>query len=122
MDANARKRRRQGAAERQGVHKKLFRKIFAYRIYISQEPFENIFVDDIHLVTKIKKNMKKSLMNIYDKILLNKRSLIEIVNDKLKNVCHIEYTKHRYIENFALNLTAGLTAYNLLPQKVIFKY
>lgn len=122
MDANTRKRRRQGAAERQGVHKKLFRKIFAYRIYISQEPFKNIFVDDIHLVTKIKKNMKKSLMNIYDKILLNKRSLIEIVNDKLKNVCHIEYTKHSSIDNFALNLTAGLTAYNLLPQKVIFKY
>lgn len=66
--------------------------------------------------------MKKSLMNIYDKILLNKRSLIEIVNDKLKNVCHIEYTKHSSIDNFALNLTAGLTAYNLLPQKVIFKY
>lgn len=122
MDANARKRRRQGAAERQEVHKKLFRKIFAYRIYISQKPFENLFVDDIHLVTKIKKNMKKSLMNIYDKILLNKRSLIEIVNDKLKNVCHIEYTKHRSIDNFALNLTSGLTAYNLLPQKVIFKY
>jgi len=32
-----------------------------------------LFVDDIHLVTKIKKNMKNSLMNLYDKLMLRKR-------------------------------------------------
>ncbi len=56
--------------------KKFFGKIFADRGYISQELFENLFVDDIHLDTKIKKNMKNSLMNLYNKILLRKMSLI----------------------------------------------
>ena len=36
------------------------------------------------MVTKIKKNMKNSLMNLYDKILLIKRAVIETVNDELK--------------------------------------
>ena len=72
-----------------------------------------LFIDDIHLVTKIKKNMKNSLMNLYDKLLmLRKRSVIETVNDELKNVCQIEHTRHRSIDNFATNLFAGLIAYN----------
>ena len=96
---------------------KLSGKIFAERGHISQEPFENLFVDDIHLVTKIKKNMKNPLMNLHDKILLGKRSPIETVNDELKNVCNIEHTGHRSIDNFASNLIAGLIAYNLLPKK-----
>ena len=96
---------------------RLFGKIFADRGYISQELFEELFVDDIHLVTKLKKNMKNSLMNLYDKILLRKRSLIETVNDELKNVCNIEHTRHRSIDNFASNLIAGIIAYNLLPKK-----
>jgi len=37
--------------------------------------------DIIYLVTKIKKNMKNSLMLLQDKILLRKRALIETVNE-----------------------------------------
>ena len=97
--------------------KRLFGKLFADRGYISQDLFENLFVDDLHLVTRIKKNMKNSLMNLYDKLILRKRAIIETVNDELKNVYHIEHTRHRSVENFAVNLVAGLIAYNLLPQK-----
>ncbi len=96
---------------------RLFGKIFADRGYISQELFERLFIDDIHLVTKLKKNMKNSLMDLHDKILLRKRAIIETVNDELKNVCHIEHTRHRSIDGFASNLIAGLIAYNLLPKK-----
>ena len=84
---------------------------------ISQDLFEELFIDDIHLVTRIRKNMKNSLMNLYDKLLLRKRAIIETVNDVLKNGCHIEHTRHRSINNFAANLFAGLIAYNLLPKK-----
>ena len=69
--------------------RKLFGKPFADRGHISQNLFEMLFVDDIHLVTKIKKNMKNSLMNLYDKLMLRKRSVIETVNDELKNVCQL---------------------------------
>ena len=36
---------------------RLFGKIFADRGYISQELFESLFIEDIHLVTKLKKNL-----------------------------------------------------------------
>ena len=96
---------------------KLFGKFFADRGYISQELFEMLFVDDLHLVTKIKKNMKNSLMNLHDKLILRKRTIIETVNNELKNVCQIEHTRHRSFDNFATNLLAGLIAYNMLPKK-----
>jgi hypothetical protein len=96
---------------------RLFGKLFADRGYISQDLFETLFVDNLHIVTRIKKNMKNSLMNLYDKLILRKRAIIETVNDELKNVCHIEHTRHRSVENFAVNLVAGLIAYNLLPKK-----
>ena len=92
-------------------------KLFADRGYISQDLLEKLFVDDIHMVTKIKKNMKNSLTDLHDKILLRKRSVIETVNDELKNVCNIEHTRHRSVDNFATNLLAGLIAYNLLTKK-----
>ncbi len=61
--------------------------------------------------------MKNSLVNMYDKILLRNRALVETVNDEHKNVCTIEHTRHRSIDNFVANLIAGLIAYNLLPKK-----
>lgn len=62
-------------------------------------------------------NMKNSLIILYDKLMLRKRSLIETVNDELKNVCQIEHTRQRSIDNFATNLLARLIAYNLMPKK-----
>ena len=96
---------------------KLFGKLFADRGYISQDLFEKLFIDDIHLVTKIKKNMKNSLMNIYDKICLRKRAVIETVNDELKNNCQIEHTRHHSVDNFVTNLVSALIAYNFMPKK-----
>lgn len=98
-------------------HNRVFGKIFADRGYIGKELFEQLFVDGIHLVTKIRKNMKNTLMHIYDKIMLRKRAVIESVNDILKNVCQIEHTRHRSFDNFILNLVAGLIAYSFYPTK-----
>ena len=56
-------------------------------------------------------------MSLHDKIMLRKRSVIETIKDELKNVCQIEHTRHRSVNNFATNLLAGLIAYNLLPKK-----
>ena len=97
--------------------RKVFGKLFADRGYISQDLFEQLFVDDIHLVTKIKKNMKNSLMDIYDKICLRKRAVIETVNDELKNICCIEHTRHRSFCNFLTKMFAAMIAYNFMPKK-----
>lgn len=98
-------------------HKKLFGKLFGDKGYISQSLFEQLFIDGIHLVTKVRKNMKNSLMHTSDKILLRKRALVETVNDELKNMCQIEHTRHRSVDNFLANLISGLIAYHFLPKK-----
>ena len=58
--------------------------------------------------------MKNSLMLMSDKILLRKRSLIETINDELKNICQVEHSRHRSVANFLTNLIAGIIAYHFL--------
>jgi len=101
--------------------KEIWGKLFGDRGYISQTLFQTLFVDGIHLITKIRKNMKNSLMNINDKILLRKRALIETINDELKNICQIEHSRHRSVVNFVSNTIAGLIAYSFLPKKPAIK-
>ena len=81
-----------------------------------------LFADGLHLITHIKKNMKNSLMTISDKILLRKRSVIQTVNDQLKNMCQIEHSRHRSFTNFLANIVAGLIAYSFLTKKPSIKY
>ncbi|GHV52612.1 hypothetical protein FACS1894181_15830 [Bacteroidia bacterium] len=98
-------------------HENIFGKLFDDRGYISQNLFDMLFVDNIHLITKLKKNMKNALMLIHDKIILRRRAIIETINDQLKNICQIEYTRHHCFTNFITNLISGLIAYNLMPKK-----
>jgi Transposase DDE domain len=97
--------------------KKIFGKLYGDKGYISHSLFERLFIDGIHLVTKLRKNMKNTLMHMSDKIMLRKRALIESVNDELKNICQIEHSRHRSLENFLNNLMSGLIAYSFLPKK-----
>ncbi len=98
-------------------HNKILGKLIGDKGYISKTLFDELFIDGIHLITKLRKNMKNSLMFTYDKILLRKRALIETVNDELKNICQIEHTRHRSLENFLSNLLSGLIAYSFLDKK-----
>ncbi len=56
-------------------------------------------------------------MTMNGKILLRKRSVIETVNDGLKNICQVEHSRHRSFINFVVNLLAGLAAYSFFPKK-----
>ena len=102
--------------------KEIFGKLFADRGYISQKLFENLLKKDITLVTRAKKNMKNKLMDLYDRIMLRKRTVIESVNDFLKNVCDIEHSRHRSITNFLVNLVSALAAYSFLPKKPSIRF
>ncbi len=72
---------------------------------------------DITLVTRAKKNMKNKLMDLYDRLMLRKRAVIESVNDFLKNTCDTEHSRHRSVTNFLVNLISALVAYSFLPKK-----
>ena len=98
------------ALKNKSFHEKIFGKLFADRDYISQNLFDMLFVDNIHLITKLKKNMKNALMLIHDKITLRKRTIIETINDQLKNICQIENTRHRCFANFISNLVSAIIA------------
>jgi hypothetical protein len=101
---------------------KIYGKLFADKGYIGQKLFEQLFIDGIHLITGLKRNMKNCLMSVSDKILLRKRSIIETINDELKNICQVEHSRHRSFGNFLTNLISGLLAYSFLPKKPSIKY
>lgn len=93
------------------ITKKINGKLFGDRGYISKKLWNHLYSKGIILITKLKKNMKNKLMNFEDKILLNKRGVIESVFSKLKEGLRIEHSRHRSTDNFIVNLLAGLSAY-----------
>ena len=84
--------------------------------------FEDFYKNGLHLVTKVRKNMKNKLIPIQQKYQLMKRGLIESVNDILMTVCDIEHTRHRHPKNALVHMMTALVAYNYLDNKpaVIF--
>lgn len=103
----------------EGFLKQIFGKLFGDKGYISKKLNQLLFVDGIQLITSIRNNMKNSLMEMSDKIHLRKRSVIETVNDELKNICQIEHSRHRSPGNFLTNLISGIIAYRFSAQKTL---
>ena len=97
--------------------KKLWGKLFGDKGYISQPLFEQLFDQGLQLITPIRKNMHNRLIPLMDKLLTRKRSIIETINDQLKNISQIAHTRNRSPTNFLVNLIAGLIAYTHQPKK-----
>lgn len=95
----------------------LWGKLYADKGYLSKKLLEELATDGVRLITSVKNNMKNRLLCMEDKLLLRKRSIIETVNDQLKNISEIEHSRHRSPVNFLINLLAGLSAYMLKPVK-----
>ena len=88
----------------------LFGKLYAVKCYIGKESARKMKDQDIDVVTRVHKNMKKIVHSEFDRVLLRKRSLVKTVFIELKNLCQIEHTRHRSLSNFAVNLMAGIVA------------
>ncbi len=101
---------------------KIFGKLYADKGYVSKELTALLFDQGLHLVTGIRNNMKNILMSMRDKILLRKRSIIETINDQLKNICQAEHSRHRSFGNFITNLVASLIAYSFQEKKPSIKF
>jgi hypothetical protein len=100
-----------------GLVKDLWGKLFGDKGYISQPLSALLHAQGLHLVTRLKKNMKNRFLPLCDKLLLRKRALIETVNDQLKNISQVEHTRHRSLWNFLGNVAAGLIAYTWREKK-----
>lgn len=99
------------------LSKNLFGKLFGDKGYISQELFLKLYERGLQIITRLKRNMKNKLMDIFDKVLLRSRGVIESVNCKLKFDCQIEHHRHRSPWNFLVNLISGIVAYAYDPRK-----
>jgi transposase len=96
----------------------LFGKVFADRGYASQPLASQLLQDlGIEFFAKPRRNMKNKLMRLQDKLLSRQRSIIETINDQLKNISQIEHTRHRSPVNFCVNVLCGLIAYCHQPRK-----
>ena len=97
--------------------KDLIGKLFGDRGYISQKRTELLATQAVELITTLKKNMKPRVLAAFDKLMLRKRSIIETINDPLKNIFSLEHSRHRSLINFLVNAVAALIAYCYQPQK-----
>ena len=100
---------------------KLFGKLFGDKGYLSKALTDMLFSNGIQLITAVRRNMKNKALSNEEKLLLRKRSVIETVNDELKNICHAEHTRHRSINGFLLNLMSAIAAYSFFPKKPSIK-
>lgn len=91
--------------------KELSGKLFGDKGYISQKLFVELLTNGLQLITGIRKSMKNKLMPLWDKLMLRKRSMIESLNNQIKNVFQIEHTRHRNVINGFVNIIAALVAF-----------
>jgi hypothetical protein len=92
-------------------------KLIGDRGYISAPLTELLFEQGLHLITRLRKNMKDHLMHLSAKLLVRKRAIIESIIDQLKNISQIEHSRHRSPTNFVVHLIAGLLAYSHQDKK-----
>jgi len=92
-------------------------KLFADKGYRSQPLFEDLFQQGLQLVTPLRKNMANRLIPLLDKLRLRKRSIIETINDQLKNIQQTDHSRHRSHSIFLVNLLEGLLPYTFQPKK-----
>ncbi|KJW06824.1 transposase DDE domain protein [Orientia tsutsugamushi str. UT144] len=96
------------------ISKVLSGKLFDDKAYISKSLFHQLFSNGLRVFTNLRKDMKTYLLDIDDKLLLNKRSLIESVfNVLLKKHMHLENTRHRSPLNFFVHIISSLASYSI---------
>jgi hypothetical protein len=97
--------------------KNLYGKLYADKGYIGKKLSETLSESGIDLVTTVRKNMKAKAISIFDRAILSKRYIIKAINDPLKNISQVEYSRHRSETGFMLNVISGIVDYCLKKQK-----
>ncbi len=93
-------------------------KIYADKGYIiKKELFEKLYSQGIHIVTKIRKNMRNILMESTDKLFLAKRGMIESIGSLLKGSYNIEHSRYRNPKTLLLNVYSCIMAYAFRENK-----
>jgi len=98
--------------------RKIYGKVYGDKGYLlNSDLFKKLYSKGIHVITKIRKNMKNKLIDMHDKIMLKKRGLIESVGAILKENLNIEHSRHRSARSFIVNVIGALAAYSFRKKK-----
>lgn len=98
--------------------KNLIGKLFGDRGYLlNKNLFKKLYLNGLHVITKLRKNMKQILMPYYDKIMLRKRGIIESIGGILKESMSLEHSRHRSISGFFVHIMSTLCAYDFRLNK-----
>ena len=97
---------------------KIYGKIYGDKGYlVNADLFEKLYSKRVLIVTKIKQNMKNKLMDIWNKIMLRKRGVIESVGAVLKEDYNIEHSRYRTPITLFINVFTTLIAYSFRQNK-----
>lgn len=91
--------------------------LFGDRGYVSKSLQESLKKQGLELITTLKKNMQKQILDPLKKHYLKQRGIVETVIDQLKNLMTIDHTRHRSVMNMQVNVLSGLLAYIFKPKK-----
>ena len=97
----------------EAVTKGLQGKLFGDKGYISKNLWDKLYARNLRLFTGIRKDMKNHLLELDDKVMLRKRSLIESVFNVLKNSMNLEHSRHRSPLNFLVHILACVASYSI---------
>lgn len=95
----------------ESITQKITGKVFGDKAYICKELWFKLYSRNLRMITNIRKDMKNYLLELEDKAMLRKRSLIESVFNILKNRMNLEHTRHRSPVNFLVHILACVTSY-----------
>jgi len=79
--------------------------------------FIELYNRGLKMIHGLKKNMANKLLDLNEKVLLRKRSIIETVFDYLKNKFQIEHSRHRSPLNAFIHIISTLVTYQFMPTK-----
>jgi type II secretory pathway predicted ATPase ExeA len=105
-----------------GFISKPYGKLFADKLYLSKDLFQSLFANGIHLVTKLRKNMKTKLVTpIQDAFHLRKRAIIETIFYQLKNIFQVQHSRNCSQINYFNNIFSALIDYDFAEKKPSLK-
>lgn len=91
--------------------------LFGDKGYLSAKTTKELLEQGLHLITKVRANMKPKPISETSKFLLKKRGVVETIFGQLKDYRHLVHTKYRSFIGYFTNVLSSLIAYMLNPNK-----
>lgn len=62
--------------------------------YLGEKLAQDLEPQGLKFIIKVQRNMKKKMLSVFETFFLNQRGIIETIIDQLKNLYHVEHTRH----------------------------